>query len=111
MPLNGSCIDLVPKEIFSFLSLLLILYSWVLIDCWGRFLNNFTFSLLKLNPDSTFDTLMIALCLTFIIFCSAVYLKIIDEDSDENSKHEVITNMFSVLNRESVTFGALDFLA
>ena len=71
---------------------LLTIFSWILIDCWGRFINNLTFNLFKLNENSAYDTLLIALCLTLIIFFCIVYLKSYQLNYEKNIAGETFSN-------------------
>lgn len=75
---------------------LIIIFSWLLIDIWGRFFNNFTFTTLKLDEKSSTHTFFIAIILTAIIITMIIYLKYnhcnienaifnINDNSDNNS--------------------------
>ena len=44
-----------------------ILIGWILIALWSRVLDNFTYGYLGLNPDSTWDTILIAIVFTILL--------------------------------------------
>ena len=50
--------------------LIVIIFSWVLVNLWQRWIDNFTFGTLKLKKESTYHTFVIALVCTvvFIVF-------------------------------------------
>lgn len=50
--------------------LFVIVIGWILVALWQRALDNFTFQTLKMQRDSTYHTIIIALTMTllFIIF-------------------------------------------
>ncbi len=60
---------------FFFTVFLVVIVSWVLIDLWGRWFNNFTFNTLNLNSKSSYDTFIIAFAATLIIAAFIIYLK------------------------------------
>lgn len=50
--------------------LLVIIVGWVLVALWSRVVDNITFNYLKLNKDSVYHTLLIAIVTTaiFLVF-------------------------------------------
>lgn len=67
--------DTIAHEALFFWVFLVIIFSWILIDNWGRVINNLCFETLKLNDKSSYDTFIIALTLTLIIFAMILFLK------------------------------------
>jgi len=59
---------------------LLIVFAWITIDLWGRFINNLTFITLKLDPNSTLHTFVIALVVTLILWNCFAYLACLGYD-------------------------------
>lgn len=59
---------------------LLIVFAWITVDLWGRFINNLTFVTLKLSPNSTLHTFIIALVVTLILWNCFAYLATLGYD-------------------------------
>ena len=72
---------------FFFVVFLVIIMSWVLVDLWGRWFNNFTFNTLKLDPKSSYHTFIIALAATIIIVAVIIYLKTLGLPFQDNVQH------------------------
>ena len=53
----------------------IFVFSWILVELWTRWLDNFTFVTLKLDAKSTWHTFFIALIATAIIITMIIYLK------------------------------------
>jgi hypothetical protein len=47
--------------------LMVIIFLWILIDLYGKALNTFTYSYLKLDPENAWHAFVIALAVTGII--------------------------------------------
>ena len=80
MPLNENeepetYLIMVKSELLFFWVFLIIIFSWVLIDLYGRWLNNFTFITLGLDEKSSWHTFIIAITVTAIIFSCIIFLK------------------------------------
>lgn len=52
---------------------LAIVIGWILVALWSRSLDNFTYGFLGLDPDSTWDAIIIALAVT-VIFIALVWV-------------------------------------
>lgn len=52
----------------------IIIFSWILIDLWGKVINNFTYTTLRMNPEGTWDALIIACTVTAIFLVTLYYL-------------------------------------
>lgn len=85
MPRNIRFRDELSESAFLLLVFLVVLFSWVLIDLWGRWFNNFTFNTIGLNPKSSYDTFIIALFMTFLIISCIVYLKTLGVPFEETT--------------------------
>lgn len=71
---------------FFFIVFLVIIMSWVLVDLWGRWFNNFTFNTLKLDPRSSYHTFIIALAATIIIVAVIIFLKTLGLPFQDNAQ-------------------------
>nr|QBK90711.1 MAG: hypothetical protein LCPAC201_00120 [Pithovirus LCPAC201] len=60
------------QQIFTLIFLAIVI-GWILVALWSRTLDNFTYGLLGLNPDSTWDAVIIALAIT-IIFIALIWV-------------------------------------
>ncbi len=60
------------QQIFTLIFLAIVI-GWILVSLWSRTLDNFTYGLLGLNPDSTWDAIIIALAVT-IIFIALIWV-------------------------------------
>lgn len=49
-----------------------VIVGWILVDLWGKALNSFVYSTLKLRPDLTFHVTIIALACTCIFIAYLV---------------------------------------
>lgn len=47
--------------------LMLVVFLWILVDLYGKALNTFTYSYLKLDPENAWHAFIIALTVTAII--------------------------------------------
>ena len=65
----------IKSELLFFWIFLIIIFSWILIDLYGRWLNNFTFVTLGLDEKSPWQTFVIAITVTAIIFTCIIFLK------------------------------------
>jgi low affinity Fe/Cu permease len=65
----------IQSELLFFWIFLIIIFSWILIDLYGRWLNNFTFVTLGLDEKSPWQTFIIAITVTAIIFTCIIFLK------------------------------------
>lgn len=52
----------------------MILFSWIMIDLWGRVLDNLSYGTLGLNQNSTYHSLIVAVTVTLIFFVTIIYL-------------------------------------
>lgn len=59
---------------YIFMIVMIITFSWVLIDLWGRWLNNLLYISLSLDEKSTSTTLIVALSITLLIVTFLYYL-------------------------------------
>ena len=75
MPQETPIHVVIGKEIVFFWTFLLVIFSWVLIDLWGRWINNFTFEYMLLNPKSTYHTFIIAIAFTLIMMTFFTYFR------------------------------------
>ncbi len=66
-------------EIVFIKALVAVLLGAVLVNLWIRFINNFTYHTLNLNPDSTFWAIIIALFFTGLLVIYIIF--ILDEDT------------------------------
>lgn len=86
MPQTNLIRDEISQSGFLFSVFLVVLFSWVLIDLWGRWFNNFTFNSIGLNPKSSYDTFIIALFSTLVIIACIVYLKTLGVPFEETTE-------------------------
>lgn len=63
------------QELVFFWAFILVIFSWVLIDLWGRWINNFTFEYLGLNSKSSYHTFIIALAMTCILVVCFIFFR------------------------------------
>lgn len=54
---------------------MIVIFSWILISLWGKWLDNFTFKTLGLDEKSTIHTFIVALTVTFILIACIVFLR------------------------------------
>lgn len=67
------------SDVFQFVVIfILFIFSWISVSVVGRALDNFTFSTLKLNEKSTYQTTIIALTVVAIEITIIYYLKSFD---------------------------------
>lgn len=60
------------QQIFTIIFLAIVI-GWILVALWSRTLDNFSYGYLGLNPDSTWDAVIIALAIT-IIFIALIWV-------------------------------------
>ena len=87
----------ISKELLFFWIFLIIIFSWLLIDLWGRWVNNFTFVTLNLDEKSPSHTFFIALIATIVIIVMIIYLK----SSGTNIEPDVSSTFSSDSGNES----------
>jgi len=75
MPVRVTLADEISKEVFFFFLFLIIIFSWVLIDLWCKWLNNFTYVTLGLDENSSVHTFIIALVVTCIILTCIAFVR------------------------------------
>jgi hypothetical protein len=67
--------DTIAREALFLWLLMLVIFSWILIESWGRVLNNIAFVTLKMDENSSYDTFILALTLTLIVFATIIFFK------------------------------------
>lgn len=63
---NDSLIDRTASELTFVEILLTIIIAWILVALWQRVIDNLTFTTLRLDPTSTYQTFVIALFMTVV---------------------------------------------
>lgn len=75
MPAKSTLADEMSKEVFFFFLFMIIIFSWVLIDLWCKWLNNFTYVTLGLDENNTLHTFVIAMVVTCIILSCITFAR------------------------------------
>jgi ABC-type uncharacterized transport system fused permease/ATPase subunit len=75
MPVVVTFRDEISKELLFVALFMVIIFSWVLIDLWCKWLNTFTYETLGLDEKSSWHTFMIAFIVTLIIVTIIIYLR------------------------------------
>ena len=82
-------------------ALVAVIIGAVLVNLWIRVINNFTYHTLKLNPDSTFWAIMIALITTGLLVIYIIF--ILDEDTSCQIKQNITGVSFTAAASNSST--------
>lgn len=82
------------------LALVAILIGAILVNLWIRFINNFTYHTLKLNPDSTTWALVIALLATGILI---LYISLVLDDDTSKAVKQSITGVSFIASMPALT--------
>jgi hypothetical protein len=77
---NQTVSDKILHELMFLWIFLVVVFSWILVDSWGRVYNNYCFETLKLNEKSLSDSFLVAATLTLILFIMIIYLKSLGYD-------------------------------
>jgi hypothetical protein len=110
MPVRLTLADQISKEILFFNIFMIVIFSWVLVSLWGKWLDNFTFVTLGLDEKSSTHTFIIALTVTLIVIACIVFLrtfginysKIVVGDCDEYGA--LTNNLDGILDKNNVKF-------
>lgn len=67
--------DQISRETLFFFVFLIVVFSWILISLWGKWLDNFTFVTLGLNEKSPTHTFIIAMTVTLVLIACIIFLR------------------------------------
>lgn len=88
------------KNVLFIKALIAVLIGALLVQLWVRFVNNFTFQTLKLNPDSTFWTLLIALFFTGLLVIYVIF--ILDEETGKQIRERITGVSFTTITANNI---------
>lgn len=75
MPTRITLADQISKELLFFYIFMIVIFSWILISLWGKWLDNFTFVTLGLDEKSPSHTFIIALTVTLLLIACIIFLR------------------------------------
>jgi len=113
---DNSYVFMIKSELLFFWIFLIIIFSWICIDLFGRWLNNFTFVTLGLNEKSPWHTFIIAITVTAILFTCIIFLKHTGYDlepsiysNNDNNDNALNSNSVLPLPQEVFFFRNIEF--
>lgn len=75
MPVRPTISNYISSSLLFLWIFMLVIFSWICISLWERWLNNLTFVTLKLDEKSPYHTFIIAIIVTLLIAAALIYLK------------------------------------